>query len=163
MTALYTFSFIVSWMPLLSQTLSQSHLKADLTLALHELTSLLMTTGWESMLCRYMNLSITLTVCSLTVMAGTTNIFYGAGWCRMPVYLVLIESPKLSQMLENQSMLSCITVLVAALRAHMWTDRWLSSKYWIKRLRRTLASIFPVMTSSRIPWWLLHNCLFPFL
>lgn len=150
-------------MPLFSQTLSQSHLKADLTLALHELASLLMMAGRESMLCRYMNLSITLRVSSLTVMAGTTNIFYRTGWYRMPVFLVLIESPKLSQAVENQSMLSCIMVLVAALRAHMWTDRWFSSKHWIKRLRRTLAWILPVMTSSKIPWWLSHNCLFPFL
>ena len=71
------------------------------------------------MLCRYMNLSITLRVSSLTVMAGTTNIFYRTGWYRTPVFLVLIESPKLSQAVEIQSMLSCITVLVAALRAHM--------------------------------------------
>ena len=62
MTALYTFSVIVSCMPLFSQTLSQSHLKVDLTLALRELTSLLMMAGRESMLCRYMNLSITLRV-----------------------------------------------------------------------------------------------------
>lgn len=152
---------MVSWMPLFSQTLSQSHLKADLTLALRELTSLLMMAGRESMLC--VNLSITLRVSSLTVMACTTNIFYRTGWYRTPVFLVLIESPKLSQAVENQSMLSCITVLVAASRAHMWTNRWLSSKHWIKRLRRTLARILPVMTSSKIPWWLSHNCLFPFL
>jgi len=67
---LYTFSFVVSLMPLLSQTLSHSRPKAKLAFAMHELTSSSMFADLESVLPKYVNLSTALRVSSLTVMAG---------------------------------------------------------------------------------------------
>ena len=81
-TARYTFSFMASLMPLLSHTDFRRRPNTELALAMRVSTSSSMFTNRERVLPRYVNLSTAFSVSPPVVIAGSTYVLWGAGWCR---------------------------------------------------------------------------------
>ena len=120
-TARYTFSFVASLMPLLSHTDFCRRPNTELALAMRVSTSSSMFTNRERVLPRYVNLSTAFSVSPPVVIAGSTYVLWGAGWCKTSVFLVLIVSPKLLQAVEKLFMFCCMWSFVAALSAQSST------------------------------------------
>ena len=77
--ALYTFSLVCRIMPLLFQTLACSLPNAALAFAILVLTLSSMTTFWDSVLPKYVNLFTTFSLWPWAVMLGSMNGYPGAG------------------------------------------------------------------------------------
>ena len=122
-TARYTFSFVASLMPLLSHTDFRRRPNTELALAMRVSTSSSMFTNRERVLPRYVNLSTAFSVSLPVVIAGSTYVLWGAGWCKTSVFLVLIVSPKLLQAVEKLFMFCCMWSFVAALSAQSSANR----------------------------------------